>query len=51
MLIKEGEEILGQFDIDSDEVGAFNKADEELLEQLSIMVSPWVKEYKKIMHG
>lgn len=51
VLIKEGEEILGQFDIDSDEVGAFDKADEALLEQLSIMVSPWVREYKKIMHG
>lgn len=51
VLIKEGEEILGQFDIDSDEVGAFDKADEALLEELSKMVSPWVREYKKINQG
>jgi hypothetical protein len=34
VLIRDGGEVVGQFDVDSDDVGAFGPADEALLEQL-----------------
>ncbi|MBX9691465.1 MAG: GAF domain-containing protein, partial [Cyanobacteria bacterium] len=42
VLIRDGEAILGQFDIDSDEVANFNKEDERLLERLAVIVAPHV---------
>jgi L-methionine (R)-S-oxide reductase len=42
VLIREDERIVGQFDIDSDERGAFTKEDEALLEELATVVAPRV---------
>ncbi len=42
VLIRDGEHILGQFDIDSDERGAFTREDETLLEELAALISPRV---------
>ena len=39
VLIREGERIVGQFDVDSDEVGAFGAEDEALLEEISRLVA------------
>ena len=42
VLIRSGETILGQIDIDGHTVGAFDKSDEDLLEQLAeILASRW----------
>ncbi len=42
VLIHHEEEIVGQFDIDSDTVGAFTEEDEELLQEISQLVAPRV---------
>lgn len=42
VLIRHGGEIVGQFDIDSDTVGAFTSEDEALLEELAGVVAPRV---------
>jgi L-methionine (R)-S-oxide reductase len=42
VLIREGGRIVGQFDIDSDERGAFTNEDEALLEELATLISPRV---------
>ncbi len=42
VLIRDGETILGQFDIDSDSVANFTKEDERLLESLAVVVAPHV---------
>jgi L-methionine (R)-S-oxide reductase len=42
VLIREDERIVGQFDIDSDERGAFTKEDEALLEELATVDAPRV---------
>jgi len=42
VLIREGGRIVGQFDIDSDERGAFTKEDEALLEEIATMIAPRV---------
>ena len=42
VLIRHGGEIVGQFDIDSDTVGAFTTEDEALLEEISEVVAPRV---------
>jgi L-methionine (R)-S-oxide reductase len=42
VLIREDERIVGQFDIDSDERGAFTEEDEALLEELATVVAPRV---------
>ena len=42
VLIHEDERIVGQFDIDSDERGAFTQEDEALLEELATVVAPRV---------
>jgi putative methionine-R-sulfoxide reductase with GAF domain len=42
VLIREGGRIVGQFDIDSDEQGAFTKEDEVLLEEIAALISPRV---------
>jgi L-methionine (R)-S-oxide reductase len=42
VLIREDERIVGQFDIDSDERGAFTEEDEALLEELAMVVAPRV---------
>ncbi len=42
VLIHHEEEIVGQFDIDSDTVGAFTKEDENLLEEISTLIAPRV---------
>ena len=47
VLIKDGKEILGQFDIDSDDKAAFTKRDEELLEEMAKLVIPAVRAYMK----
>jgi GAF domain-containing protein len=39
VLIRDGGEVVGQFDIDSDNVGAFSRHDEALLERLAGLVS------------
>jgi GAF domain-containing protein len=39
VLIREGSEIVGQFDVDSDEPGAFTEEDERFLEQLAAVVA------------
>lgn len=44
VLIKDKDQILGQFDIDSDRKGAFSSEDEFLLSQLAKLVVPAVKE-------
>ena len=35
VLIRDGDDVVGQFDVDSDDVGAFGPADEELLAHLA----------------
>jgi GAF domain-containing protein len=42
VLIRHAGEIVGQFDIDSDKVGAFTSEDEALLEELAAVVAPRV---------
>jgi putative methionine-R-sulfoxide reductase with GAF domain len=42
VLIREDGQIVGQFDIDSDERGAFTQEDEALLEELATVVAPRV---------
>lgn len=42
VLIHHEGQIVGQFDIDSDTVGAFTEKDEELLEELAALVAPCV---------
>src|SRR5918998_5717568 len=42
VLIREGGKIVGQFDIDSDEGGAFTGEDELLLDELATVVAPRV---------
>ena len=42
VLIREGGQIAGQFDIDSDERGAFTEEDEDLLEEIAALISPRV---------
>src|SRR5918998_2901019 len=42
VLIREGGKIVGQFDIDSDERGAFTSEDEALLDKIAAMISPRV---------
>jgi GAF domain-containing protein len=42
VLIRDGGKIVGQFDIDSDERGAFTGEDELLLDELATMISPRV---------
>jgi GAF domain-containing protein len=42
VLIRDGNRIIGQFDIDSDERGAFTEEDEALLEELAALISPRV---------
>ena len=42
VLIRHEGRIVGQFDIDSDEVGAFGREDEALLEELAELVAPRV---------
>jgi GAF domain-containing protein len=40
VLIRDGGELVGQFDVDSDEVGAFGPEDEALLERLARLAGP-----------
>jgi GAF domain-containing protein len=40
VLIRDGGEVVGQFDVDSDDVGAFGPADEALLEHLARLAGP-----------
>jgi L-methionine (R)-S-oxide reductase len=42
ILIRDGGKVVGQFDIDSDERGAFTSDDEALLDELAAMISPRV---------
>jgi len=42
VLIRDGGKVVGQFDIDSDERGAFTSDDEALLDELAAMISPRV---------
>jgi GAF domain-containing protein len=42
VLIRDGDKIVGQFDIDSDTVGAFTTEDERLLDELADLVAPRV---------
>ena len=42
VLIRDGGEVVGQFDIDSDERGAFKQEDEALLDELAALISPRV---------
>ena len=42
VLIREGGEIVGQFDVDSDERGAFTIEDESLLDELAELIAPRV---------
>jgi putative methionine-R-sulfoxide reductase with GAF domain len=42
VLIRDGGKIVGQFDIDSDERGAFTSEDEALLDELATVVAPRV---------
>lgn len=44
VLIRDGEQILGQIDSDCDEVGAFDEADEAFLEQAAAVLAPLVKQ-------
>ena len=39
-LIREGGRVVGQFDVDSDEVAAFGEEDEALLEEIARLVAP-----------
>lgn len=40
VLIRDGEDVVGQFDVDSDHVGAFGADDEALLERLAARAGP-----------
>lgn len=40
VLIRDGGEVVGQFDVDSDDVAAFGPADEALLERLAHLAGP-----------
>ena len=40
VLIRDGGDVVGQFDVDSDEPGAFGEDDEALLEDLAALVGP-----------
>ena len=40
VLIRDGGQVVGQFDVDSDEVAAFGPADEALLEHLAALAGP-----------
>lgn len=40
VLIRDGGEVVGQFDVDSDDVAAFGPADEALLEHLAALAGP-----------
>jgi L-methionine (R)-S-oxide reductase len=40
VLIRDGGDVVGQFDVDSDDVGAFGPADEALLEDLAALAGP-----------
>jgi len=40
VLIRDGAEVVGQFDVDSDDVAAFGPADEALLEHLAPLAGP-----------
>jgi L-methionine (R)-S-oxide reductase len=42
VIIRDGGKVVGQFDIDSDERGAFTSDDEALLDELAAMISPRV---------
>jgi GAF domain-containing protein len=44
VLIRDGEEILGQIDVDSNELGAFGEEDEFFLMELADLLSPLVDE-------
>jgi L-methionine (R)-S-oxide reductase len=39
VLIKDSDKIVGEFDIDSDTVGAFRRQDEALLEEMGLLIS------------
>ncbi|MDQ3658300.1 MAG: GAF domain-containing protein [Actinomycetota bacterium] len=45
VLIRDGGRIVGQFDIDSDTVGAFTAEDERLLDELAELVAPRVASF------
>jgi GAF domain-containing protein len=40
VLIRDGDDVVGQFDVDSDDLGAFGPADEALLEDLARLAGP-----------
>ncbi|HYH50937.1 MAG TPA: GAF domain-containing protein, partial [Acidimicrobiia bacterium] len=40
VLIRDGEDVVGQFDADSDDVGTFGAIDEALLERLAALAGP-----------
>ena len=40
VLIRDGGEVVGQFDVDSDDVGAFGPSDQALLEHLAALAGP-----------
>ena len=40
VLIRDGDDVVGQFDVDSDDVAAFGPADEALLEHLAALAGP-----------
>jgi L-methionine (R)-S-oxide reductase len=40
VLIRDGGEIVGQFDVDSDDAAAFGPSDEALLERLAVLAGP-----------
>lgn len=40
VLIRDGDDVVGQFDVDSDDVGAFGPVDEALLERLAALAGP-----------
>ena len=47
VLIREGGEIVGQFDVDSDERGAFTAQDASLLDELAKLIAPRVASLTK----
>ena len=51
VLIREGGRIVGQFDIDSDQRGAFTEKDEALLEELATVVAPRVASLAAVRMG
>ena len=46
VLIWDGDEILGQIDVDSDEVGAFGSADEAFLNEVAEVIAPLMAELR-----